>query len=118
MGTPTDEAYSEELSYLAAYAHDDWLGFSVLVGSVGTLLGKGHTAREQTRLLPRIVGDLLARGAAAGDLTDDLDQPFEAWGTGTVETVSRIAGAIDGLGRLPESGDVCWFTVPNPPPRP
>lgn len=108
---PTDEEYTEELDYLAEYVHDDWLGFSVVVGTVGKLLGKGRTLEERTGLLVRIVGDLLAQGAEAGDLTDDPDRPFTAWGTSRDETLSRIKSAIDGLGRLPESGDICWFTV-------
>jgi hypothetical protein len=108
---PTDADYAEELSYLSDYVHDDWLGFSVLVGTVGKLLGKGHTREEQTALLLRIVGDLLDEGAEAGDLTDDPGTPFTAWGTGRDETLARITAAVEELGRLPESGDICWFTA-------
>jgi hypothetical protein len=108
---PTDDAYAEELSYLADYVHDDWLGFSVIVGAVGTLLGKGRTQQERTDMLLVIVGDLLDRGAEAGELSDDAAQPFTAWGTSKDETLSRIASAIAGLGRLPESGDICWFSA-------
>lgn len=108
---PTDEQYREELLYLTEYVHDDWLGFSVIVGAVGTLLGKGRLLEERTTLLLRIVGDLLDQGAEAGDLTDDPGRPFKAWGTGKDETISRIRSAIDELGHLPDSGDICWFTV-------
>ena len=108
---PTHEEYGEELSYLADYVRDDWLGFSVITGIVGKLLGKGSLLEERRRLTLRIVGDLLDLGAEAGDLTDDPDHPFKAWGTGKAATVSRVESALGELGHLPESGDIGWFTV-------
>jgi hypothetical protein len=59
-----------------------------------------------------VVRDLLNQGASAGDLTASDDKPFEPW-PGTVdEVMARIEREITALGRLPESGEVCWFFRP------
>ncbi|MFF4501609.1 hypothetical protein [Streptomyces sp. NPDC001401] len=108
---PTEEEYGEEFSYLADYVHEDWLGFSVITGTVGKLLGKGHSMEERKRLTLRIVGDLLDLGAKAGDLTADEEKPFIAWETDKAATLSRIKSEMESLGRSPESGDICWITV-------
>jgi len=108
---PTEEEYGEEFSYLADYVHEDWLGFSVITGTVGKLLGKGHTMEERKRLTLRIVGDLLDLGAKAGDLTADPEKPFVPWDTDRAATLSRIGSEMESLGHSPESGDICWITV-------
>lgn len=92
----------------------------MLVGAGGQLLGRGHTLRERTALLLRIVGDLLDAGAEAGDLTDDLGAPFAARGAGRDETLTRIKAAVEDLGRLPEPGEICWCSADDgssPPER-
>ncbi|MBT2407535.1 MULTISPECIES: hypothetical protein [unclassified Streptomyces] len=106
------EAYRRELEYLIQYAHDDWLGFSVLSGSVGSLLGRGASFEEQLGLLLRIVGDLYDAGARAGDLTESPQEPFLPWRAEKAEVLTRIAAEVKTSSRLPDSGDVCWFTVP------
>lgn len=107
-----EDAYRRELEYLIQYAHDDWLGFSVISGSVGSLLGRGATFQEQLTLLLRIVGDLYDAGARAGDLTESTRDPFLAWRMEKAEVLARLAAEVQAHSRLPDSGDVCWFTVP------
>ncbi|MGW5422687.1 hypothetical protein [Streptomyces sp. NPDC003943] len=107
-----EDAYRSELSYLAQYAHDDWLGFSVVSGSVGSLLGRGASFDEQLTLLLRIVGDLYDADARAGELTESPEEPFVPWRLEKADTLARIATEVRRLSRLPDSGDVCWFTVP------
>jgi hypothetical protein len=106
------DAYCRELDYLIQYAHDDWLGFSVISGSVGNLLGRGASFQEQLTLLLRIVGDLYDAGARAGDLTESTREPFLPWQMEKAEVLARIAAEVQSHSRLPDSGDVCWFTVP------
>jgi hypothetical protein len=106
------DACCRELEYLIQYAHDDWLGFSVISGSVGSLLGRGASFQEQLTLLLRIVGDLYDAGARAGDLTESTREPFLPWHMEKAEVLARIAAEVQPHSRLPDSGDVCWFTVP------
>ncbi|MFD9220172.1 hypothetical protein ACFWDI_09175 [Streptomyces sp. NPDC060064] len=106
------DAYRHELEYAIQYAHDDWLGFSVISGSVGSLLGRGASFQEQLTLLLRIVGDLYDAGALAGDLTESTREPFLPWRMEKAEVLARIAAEVQPQSRLPDSGDVCWFTVP------
>jgi hypothetical protein len=106
------DAYRRELEYLVQYAHDDWLGFSVISGSVGSLLGRGASFHEQLTLLLRIVGDLYDAGAQAGDLTQSDQEPFLLWRMEKDDVLARIAAEVRPHSRLPDSGDVCWFTVP------
>ncbi|MFJ5227814.1 hypothetical protein [Streptomyces sp. NPDC088400] len=106
------DAYRRELNYLIQYAHDDWLGLSAISGSVGSLLGPGASFQEQLTLLLRIVGDLYDAGARAGDLTKSTREPFLPWRMERAEALARMAAEVQGHARLPDSGDVCWFTVP------
>ncbi|MFJ8010961.1 hypothetical protein [Streptomyces sp. NPDC096339] len=106
------EAYRRELDYLSQYAHDDWVGFSVISGAVGSLLGRGASFEEQLVLLLRIVGDLYDAGARPGDLTESEQGPFLPWKSDKAGALARIAAVIDADSRLPDSGDICWFTVP------
>ncbi|MFJ8076854.1 hypothetical protein ACIQ7Q_23660 [Streptomyces sp. NPDC096176] len=106
------DIYRRELGYLTQYAEDDWLGFSVISGSVGDLLGRGASFQEQLTLLLRIVGDLYEAGARAGDLTESTAEPFLSWTMDKTEALTRIASQVEQSSRLPESGDICWFTVP------
>ncbi|UYQ65618.1 hypothetical protein [Streptomyces peucetius] len=106
------DAYRRELDYLAQYAEDDWLGFSVISGSVGTLLGRGASFQEQLALLLRIVGDLYDAGARAGDLTESTKDPFAPWPGDKTQVLARITADVEEHSRLPDSGDICWFTVP------
>lgn len=108
----SQDAYRRELEYLVQYAHDDWLGFSVISGSVGSLLGRGASFQEQLTLLLRIVGDLYDAGARAGDLTESTREPFLLWRMEKAEVLARIAAEVQSHSWLPDSGDVCWFTVP------
>ncbi|MFD7262316.1 hypothetical protein [Streptomyces sp. NPDC059874] len=106
------EAYRRELEYLTQYTHDDWVGFSVVSGAVGSLLGRGASFEEQLALLLRIVGDLYDAGARPGELTEsDLD-PFLPWKSDKAEALARIEAEVGAHSRLPDSGDICWFTVP------
>ncbi|MCZ4096208.1 hypothetical protein G3I60_23645 [Streptomyces sp. SID13666] len=105
------EQYANELDYLVRYAHDDWVGFSVISGTVGGLLGRGATMDRQQELALRIVGDLLSAGARAGDLTASDETPFAAWEGNPAEVLARIAAEVRAMPGLPDSGDICWFTV-------
>jgi hypothetical protein len=106
------DAYRRELEYLTQYAEDDWLGFSVVSGSVGTLLGRGASFHEQLALLLRIVGDLYDAGARAGELTESTKDPFLPWPWDKAKVLTRITADVEQHSRLPDSGDICWFTVP------
>src|SRR4051794_12386007 len=106
------DAYRRELEYLSQYAHDDWLGFSVVSGAVGSLLGRGATFEEQLGLLLRIVADLYDAGARPGNLTQSEQDPFLPWNSDKSGVLARIAAEVDAHSRLPDSGDICWFTVP------
>ncbi|MFD9035563.1 hypothetical protein ACFVZW_31140 [Streptomyces sp. NPDC059567] len=106
------DAYRGELEYLIQYAHDDWIGFSVVSGSVGSLLGRGASFEEQLTLLLRIIGDLYDHGVRAGELTASTEVPFLPWPLEKADALARIAAEVRRLSELPDSGDVCWFTVP------
>lgn len=108
----TEQQYQDTLTYLEGYVHDDWLGFSVLVGSAGQLLGPGAGDQDYCDLSLRIVDDLLARGAVAGDLTASDSAPFEPWGLDRETTLMRMRHEIATMNHLPESGDIGWLTVP------
>lgn len=107
----SEEDYRQEFSYLAEYVEDDWLGFSVITGTVGKLVGEGASVEQQNRLTLRIVGELLDLGAQAGDLSDDQDQPFKPWSSNKTETLLRIESELESLGHAPDSGDICWITL-------
>ncbi|MBT2441809.1 hypothetical protein J7E93_17165 [Streptomyces sp. ISL-36] len=100
------------MEYLVQYAHDDWLGFSVVSGSLGSLLGRGASFQEQLALLLRIVGDLYDCGVRAGELTASTCEPFLPWRMEKADVLARIAAEVQQQARLPDSGDLCWFTVP------
>ncbi|MEU7031059.1 hypothetical protein AB0A60_30770 [Streptomyces sp. NPDC046275] len=110
--TNHQEAERRELDYLVAYAHDDWLGFSVISGAVGTLLGSGAPAAARVELLLRLVGALYDAGARPGNLTDSAEEPFRPWPLERTGALERIAAEVRALPGLPDSGDVCWFAVP------
>lgn len=101
-----------EIGYLLEYARDDWLGFSVISGAVAILLGKGATRQELTSVTLRVVGDLYDRGVRAGDLTASEVRPLSPWHADKQETLDRIELAMRKLPGMPDSGDICWFTVP------
>lgn len=107
-----EEIYRGELDHLVRYAHDDWLGFSVISGAVGTILGRGASAGARVELLLRLVGALYDAGARPGDLTESEDEPFRPWPLERAAGLARIAQEVGELPGLPDSGDVCWFTVP------
>jgi hypothetical protein len=39
-------------------------------------------------------------------------EPFLPWQMEKAEVLARIAAEVQPHSRLPDSGDVCWFTVP------
>ncbi|AEM87128.1 hypothetical protein [Streptomyces violaceusniger] len=102
----------EEFKYLLEYAHDDWLGFSVISGAVASILGKGASQSQLREMTVRLIGDLYDRGVRAGDLTSSDAHPFAPWSTTKGETLDRIRSEMAKLPGLPDSGDICWFTVP------
>ncbi|MBU3866371.1 hypothetical protein KN815_20560 [Streptomyces sp. 4503] len=102
----------EEFRYLLEYARNDWLGFSVISGAVAGELGKGASHTQLIELAVRLIGDLYDRGVRAGDLTSSDAHPFAPWGTAKGETLDRIRSEMAALPGLPDSGDICWFTVP------
>ncbi|MEP9417625.1 hypothetical protein ABLE92_25230 [Gordonia sp. VNQ95] len=58
-----------------------------------------------------LVGDLLDRGVAAGDLTSSDTVPFRGWPGATHDVMLRIRPAVDYLDHLPDTGEVCWFAI-------
>ena len=104
----TEDKYEGEMTYLAQYVVDDWLGFSVIGGSVSTILGAGATAEHRLELTMRIAADLLQQGAQAGELTAS---GFEPWPLSIEESLSEISRRLHDLDGPADSGDVCWFTV-------
>ncbi len=107
----SEEEYREDFAYLAEYVHDDWLGFSVITGVAGRLLGPGYDLREENELTLRIVRDLLDLGAQAGDLSGDPDEPFKPWLLAKEASVLQIDSELKKLGKSPESGDICWIML-------
>ncbi|WP_432010732.1 hypothetical protein [Streptomyces cucumeris] len=104
--------YGEEFNYLLEYAHEDWVGFSVISGAVAGILGKGAGQPQLREMAIRLIGDLYDRGVRAGDLTSSDTHPFTPWGATKAETLDRIRSEMAKLPGLPDSGDICWFTVP------
>jgi hypothetical protein len=109
----TRDDYQQELEYLLEYARQDWLGFSVISGTVGSLLGKGAPWSELRSLTLRIVVDLYRDGARPGALTASDSHPIGYWNTDEAGLVRKIDQALEAKGELPDSGDICWFTVPS-----
>ncbi|MEE1817583.1 hypothetical protein PUR59_21495 [Streptomyces sp. SP18ES09] len=79
---------------------------------MGSLLGRGASFEEQLALLLRIVGDLYDTGVRTGELTESATEPFLPWRPEKADALARIAAEVRQLSRLPDSGDVGWFTVP------
>jgi len=102
--------YGWELRYLLEYTRGDWVGFSVISGTVSALLGKGASWEECVVAVLRIVGDLYDEGVRAGELTSSDQEPFLPWPAGKQETLDRIEAEMRKLSALPDSGDICWFT--------
>ncbi|MCP9207267.1 hypothetical protein [Streptomyces cucumeris] len=59
-----------------------------------------------------MISDLYDRGVRAGDLTSSDAHPFTPWDATKGETLDRIRSEMAKLPGLPDSGDICWFTVP------
>lgn len=108
----TSGDYDTEIRYLLGYARDDWLGFSVISGAVASLLGKGATRQELTSMTLRIVSDLYDGGVRAGDLSASEAHPFSPWGAEKQEILERVESDMRKLSGMPDSGDICWFTIP------
>jgi hypothetical protein len=107
----TDDAYAEDLSYLATYVRDDWLGLSVVTGTAAKLLGDDYDPDQERALSLRIIADLLDLGAQVGDLSADPERPFVSWESDKEHTLARIDAQWQALGHSPESGDICWITA-------
>lgn len=106
-----DSDYKSELVYLTDYARQDWLGFSVIAGSAAKLLGSQYTPDREREVTLSLIERLLDSGVQAGDLTADPDRPFIPWHFDKSDALRRIEREMDKLGRLPDSGDICWFTI-------
>ncbi|WP_157537572.1 hypothetical protein [Kitasatospora azatica] len=108
MFTPSE--YLEEFSYLSDYVREDWLGFSVITGAAAKLLGDEYSVPAERELCLRLIRDLLAEGARAGDFSEALPgNPFVPWELDAAGTLARIRAELEALGKSPDSGDVCWF---------
>ncbi|MFF7649162.1 hypothetical protein ACFZCY_04770 [Streptomyces sp. NPDC007983] len=104
--------YDAELQYLLQYARDDWVGFSVISGTVASLLGRGASRQELMNMTLRIIGDLYDRGVRAGELTASDAHPFSPWPVAKEGALDRIQSEMRKLSTMPDSGDICWFTIP------
>jgi hypothetical protein len=107
-----DTSYDEHLEYLLNYAEEDWVGLSVVNGVVGAVAGKGATLDAMKAVMITVIGDLIDRGAVPGNLTE-RDPGFEPWPGTKEQRLDRIAAKIEALGRLPETGEICWIHNPS-----
>jgi hypothetical protein len=103
----------ENLEFLDDYASDDWLGFSGVTGMVVAARRSGKPDDLFRDIVLAVVRELLARGVRAGDLTGTGQPVVVPWPGAVDEVMSRIEREITALGRLPDSGEVCWFTRPD-----
>ncbi|WP_431770966.1 hypothetical protein [Streptomyces cucumeris] len=104
--------WNEEFRYLLEYARADWLGFSAISGAAASELGKGASQSQLREAALRLIGYLYDQGVRAGDLTSSDAHPFAPWDATKGETLDRIRSEMAKLPGLPDSGDICWFTVP------
>lgn len=100
----------EDLEYLLQYAQDDWVGLSVLVAKSGHVLGKGASDEQILEVMLSTISELIDHGAVPGDLVDQ-SPGFAAWAGSKSDRLSRIRAAVQQLGRLPYTGEVCWIHI-------
>ncbi|GGT42858.1 hypothetical protein GCM10014713_40770 [Streptomyces purpureus] len=71
-----------------------------------------HSASPTPRARRRQHRDLYDAGVRAGELTEPTEEPLLPWHLEKADALARIAAEVRHLSRLPDSGDVCWLTVP------
>ncbi len=106
--------YATELQYLVDYAKADWVGFSPIVGAASSLTKSDYTREKLTTKIMELVTDLLDSGAMAGDLTASETEPFVAWPVSRENAIRRIETEMRNLPDFPNSGEICFFAIPDP----
>lgn len=108
-GSLSADAYGAALDELVAYASEDWLGFTPLVGELRDITGWTVDELSLVPIVLDAVRDLAQRGVRAGDLAASDEEPFVPWPGDVDDALELIKREIEQLGRLPMSGEVCWF---------
>ncbi|MEO8904124.1 MAG: hypothetical protein ABI627_21610 [Polyangiaceae bacterium] len=86
---------------------DDWVQAAEVV-SVAQSIGGQTTSAATQRVALEVIGELLRSGLMqAGGVTKD---GFSEWSMSWDEAFEKIASEWEGLGRLPNLGELCWLS--------
>lgn len=92
---------------LVARGADDWVTAAEVAWIARSIGGASTDADVFEVSLDLIRAVLIDCLMEAGDVTDG---GFFEWGLSTAESIQRIEQAWQGLGRLPNLGEVCWLS--------
>jgi len=104
-----EEKYRDAYDYLLDYAHEDWVGFSVISGHVASLTGSGVSLEARVPVFRKLISDLLDAGVSIGDFESSKEAPFVAWKGAKEDHLARVVKEIRELGKMPMSGDIGWL---------
>lgn len=105
--------WDEVIADLLAECQADHVGLWEVVQAVQTDLRIREPAEVRSATL-EIVRQLINHaGVEAGFPTPD-GRNFQPWPISKESVVNRIADEWDALGRLPNIGDIVWFSVESP----
>jgi|SRR5215217_6433013 len=101
--------YQDYLNQLVEYAHEDWLGFSVISPKVARIAEEGASFEDMLPIFRKLVSDLLDAGASLGDFASSPGLPFVAWAGTKEENLATMEIKLRELGEMPMSGDIGWI---------
>ncbi|MGW2398602.1 hypothetical protein ACWCYY_18815 [Kitasatospora sp. NPDC001664] len=101
--------YQDELDYLVAYARDAPVYFFVVRGAAETLAGHGTHEDVIRALTVRLIGDMMDRGVAVGDLGGETGIEVEPWPLSKGDTLERIRREMNELDACDAFIRICWF---------